>query len=87
MIPPKQIENISNQQDLLENILLTEVRKALHNKNSPLNIEIPIINPEQRSARSKSNGRLINKGFSNGTKSIFINRQSPIFSVVTKNIL
>ena len=41
-------------------IKLTEVWKASHNKNSPLNIEMPIINPEHRSARSKANGRLIN---------------------------
>ena len=67
-------------------IILTEVWKALHTKNSPLNIDIPTINLEQRISRSQSIGRLLNKGYTNGTQSTFINDSKKVWNSAPKKI-
>ena len=78
--------NVLSVNQMNAQIKLTEVWKALHNKNSPLNIKIPIFNPEHQSARSKGNGRLINKVFSNGTKLTFLHDSKKNWNCAPENI-
>ena len=67
-------------------IKLTEVWKAIHTKNSPLNIDIPTINLEQRISRSQSIGRLLNKGYTNETQSTFINDSKKVWNSAPQKI-
>ena len=55
-------------------IKLTEVWKALNVPNTPLNITLPIVDTNNRSARSTTNGRLqICNGKSQSSQATFLN--------------
>ena len=65
-------------------IKLTGVWK--YNENTPLNIEIPKINQDQRCSRSSSNGRLTYTGLTVGAQSNFINDGKKVWNGAPQTI-
>ena len=68
-------------------IKLTEVWKAIHIKNNPLNIALPTVNPNDRSSRSLTNGRLqIANGKSLISQNTFLNDSKKVWNAAPQNI-
>ena len=62
-------------------VKLTEVWKALNNKDIPLNLNLPSIDPELRVSRSASNGRLkICNGKTEASQSTFLNDSKRVWN-------
>ena len=68
-------------------IKLTEVWKAIHIKNSPLNISLPTVDSNARGSRSTSDGRLqICKGRSMNSQASLLNDSKKVWNAAPKNI-
>ena len=68
-------------------IKLTEVWKALHFQNNPLNITLPIMDPNERNSRSISNGRLkMCNGKSLSSQATFLNDAKRVWNSAPQQI-
>ena len=65
--------NMTSVNRMNAQIKLTETWKAIKTEKCPLNIKVPTIDQNKRVARSSANGMLKTNGYSDGTKSTFIN--------------
>ena len=65
---------------------LTEAWKAINTEKCPLNITVPTVDINMRESRSSAHGMLKLNGFSEGTKSTFVNDSKKIWNMAPKVI-
>ena len=78
--------NMTSVNRMNAQIKLTETWKAIKTEKCPLNIKVPTIDQNKRVARSSANGMLKTNGYSDGTKSTFINDSKKTWNSAPREI-